>query len=320
MNTLVQTLPPPAVAADSGDAVLPADVRRVALSIVNAYLVGPPGAGDRGWAVIDAGLGTSGGAIRQAAAERFGADSRPAAIYLTHGHFDHAGAVKWLADLWDAPVFAHRLELPYLTGRSAYPPPDPTVGGGMAAMSWAFPRGPVRLGDRVRLLPAVRLPGLPGWRWVPTPGHTPGHVSFFRDADRTLIAGDAFVTTRQETLFGAVGKPVEVGGPPAYYTPDWANARWSVGQLAALNPAVAATGHGLPVRGGLLRDGLTRLARAFDTAARPPRGRYVRTPARASEDGVTFVPPSAMDFAPPLVALAVGLGVGLMLGGGKAEG
>ena len=317
MNTLTPLLP--ASDAQSGDGVLPVDVQRVALSIVNAYLVGPRDAGDRGWALIDAGLGTSGGAIRAAAAERFGPDARPAAIYLTHGHFDHAGAVKWLADQWDAPVFAHRLEMPYLTGKSAYPPPDPTVGGGMAAMSWSFPRGPIDLGGRVRSLPPIHLPGLPGWRWVPTPGHTPGHVSFFRDSDRVLIAGDAFVTTRQESLFAALGKPVELNGPPAYYTPDWANARWSVRNLASLHPAVAATGHGLPVGGEFLRVGLNRLARAFDTAARPARGRYVGDPARAGEAGVEWLPPSAMDFVPPLVALAVGLGVGLMLGGKKAS-
>jgi glyoxylase-like metal-dependent hydrolase (beta-lactamase superfamily II) len=315
MNTLAPTAPASALPAQSGDHVLPADFRRVALSIVNAYLVGPPDAGDRGWALVDAGLGTSGGAIRAAAAARFGPHARPAAIYLTHGHFDHVGAVKGLATQWDAPVYAHRLELPYLSGRSAYPPPDPTVGGGMAAMSWAFPRGPIDLGDRVCPLPAVRLPGLPGWRWVQTPGHSPGHVSFFRDSDRALIAGDAFVTTRQESLVAAVGKPVEVNGPPAYYTPDWASARRSVERLAGMNPAVAATGHGLPVSGELLRVGLGRLARAFDAAARPAHGRYVRTPARAGEAGVTFVPSSVMDWAPPLVGLAAGVCVGLWRGG-----
>lgn len=318
MNTLAPAFPATEVATQSGDGVLPADVHRIALSIVNAYLVGPANAGDRGWALIDAGLGTSGGAIRAAAALRFGANSRPAAIYLTHGHFDHVGAVKSLAEQWDCLVFAHRLELPYLTGKSAYPPPDPSVGGSMSATSWAFPRGPINLGDRVRPLPPIRLPGLPGWRWLPTPGYSPGHVSFFRDSDRTLIAGDTFVTTKQESLFAALGKPVEINGPPAYYTPDWANARWSVRQLADLRPAVAATGHGLPVAGELLQRGLTQLARAFDTAARPARGRYVGNPARSSEAGVEWVPPSFMDFVPPVVALAVGVGVGLALGGKKA--
>ena len=36
------------------------------------------------------------------------------------------------------------------------------------------------------------------------PGHTPGHVSFFRESDRTLIAGDAFVTTKQESTIAVL--------------------------------------------------------------------------------------------------------------------
>jgi hypothetical protein len=39
---------------------------------------------------------------------------------------------------------------------------------------------------------------MPGWRWMHTPGHTEGHVCLFRNSDRTLIAGDAFTTTKQE--------------------------------------------------------------------------------------------------------------------------
>jgi glyoxylase-like metal-dependent hydrolase (beta-lactamase superfamily II) len=317
MNTLAALHSESIVRVESGDGVLPDDVRRIALSIVNAYLVGPPNAGDRGWALVDCGLATSGNTIRQAAAKRFGEHARPAAIYLTHGHFDHVGAVRSLAARWDVPVYAHRLELPYLTGKSAYPPPDPTVGGTMTATSWAFPRGPIDLGDRAKPLPATRLPGLPGWRWLPTPGHSPGHVSFYRDSDRTLIVGDAFVTTRQESLYAAVVKPVEIHGPPAYFTPDWASARWSVQSLATLNPRVAATGHGLPVRGKFLRDGLSRLAKAFDRAARPARGRYVGHPAQANEEGTTSIPPSWTDFIPPAVGLLLGLGVGMMLPGRK---
>ena len=77
---------------------------------------------------------------------------------------------------------------------------------------------------------------MPGWHWVFTPGHTPGHVSLFRAADRTLIAGDAFVTLRQESALAVLSRRQEVRRPPAYYTADWIAARHSVEKLAAYGP------------------------------------------------------------------------------------
>jgi glyoxylase-like metal-dependent hydrolase (beta-lactamase superfamily II) len=150
------------------------------LAIVNVIFFGKPGAADRQWVLIDAGLPGFAGAIKCAASDRFGKDSRPAAILMTHGHFDHGGSLKTLADDWDAPVYAHLLEQPYLDGRSAYPPPDPSVGGGLMALSSPrFPRGPINVGRRMRLLPDDHsVPHMNGWRWIYTPGHSPGHVSF----------------------------------------------------------------------------------------------------------------------------------------------
>ncbi len=290
------------------------DVACLRLSIVNVCLVGDPGAGDRSWALVDAGLAFSGGSIRRAAAERFGPNSRPAALVLTHGHFDHVGALPDLADEWQVPVYAHELEMPYLTGRSAYPPPDPAVGGGaMAFLSRLYPRGPIDLGERVRPLPADgTVPGMPGWRWVHTPGHAPGHVSLFRPADGVLLAGDAFVTTKQESAIEALWPPApRVRRPPAYYTPDWEAARRSVEALERLRPRVAVTGHGAPIAGDPLRDGLRRLASDWDRLAVPSHGRYVHAPAVTDERGVVGVPPPVFD--PQLLALA---GVGIVAAAG----
>ncbi len=289
------------------------DVGQLRTAIVNLFLVGMPGAGDGGWTLVDAGMHGSAGTIRRAAERRFGAGARPAAIVLTHGHFDHVGALRELAEGWDVPVYAHPLELPYLTGRSEYPPPDPTVGGGaMAALSWTYPRGPIDLGNRVRPLPTDgTVPGMPGWRWIHTPGHTPGHVSLFRESDRALIVGDAFVTTKQESMMAALSQRPELHGPPAYYTPDWPSARRSVRELAALDPLVIATGHGVPMRGAAMRGALHLLARDFDALAIPRHGRYVDTPAVADASGVVSVPPPSRHQTRTIL---LGLGGALLAG------
>jgi len=267
------------------------DVARVRLLFVNAYLVGPR---EGPWVLVDAGLPGTTDWILEAARARFG-NRAPHAIVLTHGHVDHVGALRALTRTWDVPVLAHTLELPYITGRSAYPPPDPTVGGGMMAKSSPlFPPGPFDFGARVEPLPENgRVRGLPGWRWVHTPGHTPGHVALFRDADRTLIAGDAFVTTMQESAVSALTqRPRRVSRPPAYYTPDWDAARHSVELLSSLRPEVAATGHGDPMHGEVLRQELAILARDFEVLARPREGRYVHEHAVADTNGVQYVPPA----------------------------
>jgi len=246
--------------------------------LVNVFAISRD-AGD--WILVDGGLPHSQGRIRNWAEERFGPGARPKFILLTHAHFDHAGSVEELAREWDVPVYVHTLELPYVTGKSEYPPPDPMVGGGlMALVAKIYPRGPVDLGSRVQVLPQDRsIPGFPEWRWIHTPGHTVGHISLFRESDRVLVAGDAFVTTKQESFLAVATQRPELHGPPAYFTTDWEAARDSVERLAALHPAVVATGHGPPLPGEDADRALTALATDFDRVARPSQGRYVHDPA-----------------------------------------
>jgi len=237
------------------DEVVPMDdiaVGVVGLSVLftNVFAI----IGEEGWVLVDAALYGSATRIIDWA-RGHGPEEPPRAILLTHAHFDHVGALDTLVKRWKAPVYAHIEEIPYVTGERAYPPPDPSVGGGlMARMAGLYPRQPIALDTVSPLPPDGSLPMLPGWQWIHTPGHTAGHVSFFRAADRTLIVGDAFCTTKAESFFAAVvtQKP-ELHGPPAYFTTDWDAARESVQRLAALDPMFMAPGHGRAMSGEATR-------------------------------------------------------------------
>lgn len=278
---------------DGTHEVLP-DLAYKRLAIVNVVYWGLPGSGEGDWVLVDAGVHGTGGMIAKAAEERFGQGTRPAAIVLTHGHFDHVGALEDLAERWDVPIYAHELEIPYLNGTAAYPPPDPSVGGGMVArLSGLFPRGPVNVSRWLQVLPDDgSVPSMPGWRWVPAPGHTPGQVALWRETDRALIAADAFITTAQESAYAALTQKPEMHGPPMYFTQDWGAAKASVERLAALEPEVVITGHGRAMQGDEMRTALHTLAQEFDRVAVPEHGRYVGNPATV-ESGTAYDPTGA---------------------------
>jgi glyoxylase-like metal-dependent hydrolase (beta-lactamase superfamily II) len=283
------------------------DVAVVHMSIVNAYLVG----NSNNWVLVDSGTPGNAGKIKEAAEARFGARSKPRAILLTHGHFDHAGSAPALADEWGVPVYSHRLEWPYLTGKSSYPPIDPTTPGFFSFLARFFPSHTVTIGDRLEEisnnLPAL---GLDDWQVHFTPGHTPGHVAFYRKSDGVLMAGDALTTVNLDNIFDTLTKRQQVCRPPAPATTDWQMARRSVQLLASLRPNVIAPGHGTPMQSAA--DRLQQLADRFPI---PSHGRYVNEPARADETGITYLPPPPFD---PVPKIATGVAVAGVLAGAGA--
>lgn len=146
----------------------------------------------------------------------------------------------------------------------------------MSGISFLYPNDAIDLDDRITSLPQDgSVPGAPGWKWLHTPGHTPGHVSLFHERRRLMVAGDAFITVKQESALAVLLQEEEIHGPPAYFTTDWQAAQRSVKILANLKPAIAVTGHGHFMQGTELTDQLEKLAGNFEHMAVPKQGRYV---------------------------------------------
>lgn len=204
------------------------DILSLRTVMVNVQMIGTPGTGD--WVLIDTGLGNFEGSIVEEAEKRFG--KPPVCIVLTHGHFDHVGNVKALADRWSVPVYAHPSELAFLTGKEDYPPGDPSVGGGlMARVAPMYPNKAIDLGSRIQPLPEDgSVPGLPEFKWLPTPGHSPGHISVPRTgpsprSGRRCDYGEARVGASRhragegaawsaDVFYAGLGSRAGIGSPP----------------------------------------------------------------------------------------------------------
>ncbi|KAB8137884.1 MBL fold metallo-hydrolase [Gracilibacillus oryzae] len=248
------------------------DVAYYRTFLANVIMIGAP---DEDWILVDTSLRRYHERILHACEERYGTKA-PKAIILTHGHFDHAGSAKKLAEHWQVDVYIHENEIDYVTGKKAYPPGDPTVGGGlMSLLSAAFPTKPEHLEKVAKPLPGDgKVPFLEDWRYIETPGHTPGHISLYREKDGMLIAGDAISTEKSESSLSVLFPFQHIYGPPAYFTEDWMGAEQSVKKIAQLNPSTVIAGHGLPMQGEAMQKELEELAAGFIERAIPKHKRH----------------------------------------------
>jgi glyoxylase-like metal-dependent hydrolase (beta-lactamase superfamily II) len=222
------------------------------------------------WVLIDAGAEGCAPEVQKAAESLFGQDSPPAALLLTHDHPDHAGSAAELARTWNCPVWVHPDELPIVRGdiatfrEYAHPLDRWIILPILRLMSKKRIEAIVSRGslkDVARALdPGAAPPGLPDWEAVPTPGHTPGHVAFFRRQDRVLMTGDALVTVNISSIRGLLVKKPGLSGPPWYVTWDRPLAKKAISTLAELEPLVVASGHGEPLSGPDLPEKVRALA------------------------------------------------------------
>jgi glyoxylase-like metal-dependent hydrolase (beta-lactamase superfamily II) len=215
------------------------------------------------WVLIDTAWGNCSQTIRDAAESLFGADSRPAAILLTHDHPDHVGAALELAQFWSCPVYVHPAELALTIATDlatieqyANPMDRWIILPIMRALPQRWVRSMISKGSLERvvkpLTPGGEVPALPEWTWIPTPGHSPGHVAFFRERDRVLITGDALLTVDLASFGGWLSLRTRGGKPRTTVSPWYTNwdqraAEKSADALLALHPSVIASGHGTPM-------------------------------------------------------------------------
>lgn len=251
----------------AGPAEIARGVFRLSVRGANVYFVrsGP------GWVLVDAGWRGQAEQIARVAGQAFGQGVGPAAVLVTHAHADHAGSALELARRWEVPLWVHPGEMPMTDGIYHPQYADPIARWTIEPLMRLMPGRAARwvaksgLGGAARAFdPDHAPPGMADWAAVPTPGHTPGHVAFFRPDDRVLIAGDAVLTLNFNSVPDLILARQQAAAPPRISTWDWPKAARSVAVLAELCPRVLACGHGSPMSGpgtaGALRDLARRLA------------------------------------------------------------
>jgi glyoxylase-like metal-dependent hydrolase (beta-lactamase superfamily II) len=194
------------------------------LRFVNCFLVRE----DDGFTLIDTMLPRSAGAILSAARGLGGEIRR---IALTHGHTDHAGSVDALhASLGGSvEILFPEADADILAGETSY--------SGKLPGSW--PK--VKTTPDVRLAAGDRLGSL---EVIPTPGHTPGHISFLDTRDRTVIVGDVFTSIGGLAVTNHFSLPFPLATMGTW---DKSKDLESAKAIQALEPRCLVVGHGGPV-------------------------------------------------------------------------
>jgi glyoxylase-like metal-dependent hydrolase (beta-lactamase superfamily II) len=200
-------------------------VRLERLAFVNCYLVRE----EDGFTLVDTSLSGNAPAIVRAASAHGAPIVR---IALTHGHGDHVGSLDALHEaLPDAEVIMGAREARLIEEERRLDPGEPEV---KVKGSWptleTSPDRTVADGEHIGSL-----------RVVATPGHTPGHVSYFDERDRTMIAGDAITTKGGIAVAGKVRPLFPFPAMATWHRPT---AVQSARRLLELEPARLATGHG----------------------------------------------------------------------------
>lgn len=155
---------------------------------------------------------------------------------LTHAHPDHQGASHAVCERFGVPFWVGEKDIPAAENPKLIGERQPDHF--MAQLFAKTMTGPAHRVDRA-------LKGgdeVASFKVIDVPGHSAGHVAFWRESDRVLVLGDVLNSADVYTLIPGLREP------RSYFTPDPAENRRSARKLALLEPKLVLFGHGPPVR------------------------------------------------------------------------
>jgi glyoxylase-like metal-dependent hydrolase (beta-lactamase superfamily II) len=154
---------------------------------------------------------------------------------LTHAHPDHQGASKAVCDALGIPFWVGRADAEAARSGDLSGVMPQTF---MSRMSMRTVGGPGHPVDRE----LAEGDEVGGFKVLDTPGHSPGHVAYWRESDRVLVLGDVVFGMNPVTGIPGMRQPFD------FFTVDPAENRRSARRLGELEPALVCFGHGPPVR------------------------------------------------------------------------
>ena len=155
---------------------------------------------------------------------------------LTHAHPDHQGSSKAVCERFGIPFWVSEQDAPVAEQPELMKERQPD--NWLAHLMYRIFTGPGHKVDRI----LREGDEVAGFKVLDTPGHSAGHIAFWRESDRVLIAGDVVNTMHPFTMKRGLREPLDA------FTPDPPRNRESIKRIAELEPSLLLVGHGPPVR------------------------------------------------------------------------